>query len=108
MTADVKRPSLPELITFSVRRSLGTILFTLFVIWAMYRGWSLRDENYLTAASGVGYWLGIVGGSMMLLLLLYPVRKHVSAIRNWGKVRYWFFHSHDVRYSRAPADSVSF
>ncbi|WP_338353348.1 hypothetical protein [Thalassolituus oleivorans] len=91
MTADVKRPSLPELITFSVRRSLGTILFTLFVIWAMYRGWSLRDENYLTAASGVGYWLGIVGGSMMLLLLLYPVRKHVSAMRNWGKVRYWFF-----------------
>jgi hypothetical protein len=25
-----------------------------------------------------------------LLLLLYPLRKHVAALRNWGKVKHWF------------------
>jgi len=27
---------------------------------------------------------------LMLLLLLYPLRKHVAALRNWGKVKHWF------------------
>jgi hypothetical protein len=27
---------------------------------------------------------------MMLLLLLYPLRKHVAMLRNWGPVKYWF------------------
>jgi len=26
----------------------------------------------------------------MLLLLLYPLRKHVAAFRNWGAVKHWF------------------
>lgn len=88
---ELRRAKLPELISFSLPQSMGTYLFAFFVLWAMYRGWSLRDEHYLTAATGIGYWLGIIGGSMMLLLLLYPVRKHVFALRNFGKVRYWFF-----------------
>ncbi|MDF1762257.1 MAG: hypothetical protein P1U57_02510 [Oleibacter sp.] len=91
MSTDTKKISLPELVGESFSRRFGTTLFSLVVLWAIFRGWSLRDEHYLTAASGVGYWLGIVGGSMMLLLLLYPVRKHVFAFRNFGKVRYWFF-----------------
>jgi hypothetical protein len=27
---------------------------------------------------------------MMLLMLLYPIRKHMRFARNWGPVRYWF------------------
>jgi hypothetical protein len=27
---------------------------------------------------------------MMLLMLLYPVRKHFAFARNWGALRYWF------------------
>ena len=34
--------------------------------------------------------LGIIGGSMMLTLLLYPVRKHVRLFRQLAPVRYWF------------------
>jgi hypothetical protein len=40
--------------------------------------------------AGIGYWLGIAGGSMMLLLLLYPVRKRVRALGFLGKTKYWF------------------
>ena len=38
----------------------------------------------------IGYNLGLAGGIAMLLLLLYPLRKHVRALRNWGAVKHWF------------------
>ncbi len=38
----------------------------------------------------MGYYFGYVGGVMMLLMLLYPLRKHVGWARNWGPLRYWF------------------
>ncbi|MDH3343144.1 MAG: transcriptional regulator [Gammaproteobacteria bacterium] len=66
------------------------ILFFSAVAWALYRGWQLRDEHYLIAEKGTGYALGIIGGLLMLLLLLYPLRKHWRPIRNWGPIRYWF------------------
>ena len=59
----------------------GSWLFSLFVIAVLYYGWSIRDEGYLTAESGLGYALGIIGGTLMLLLLLYPVRKRVRSMR---------------------------
>jgi hypothetical protein len=36
------------------------------------------------------YWIGIIGSVMMLLMLLYPVRKHMKFAQNWGSLRYWF------------------
>lgn len=53
-------------------------------------GFSARDEYYLSAESGLGYGLGILGLSLMVLLLLYSLRKRVRAIRSWGPIRYWF------------------
>ena len=38
-------------------------------------GWFLPLDRYLSPRQGAGYWLGILGGSMMLLLLIYPLRK---------------------------------
>lgn len=69
---------------------IGSWLFFGGIAWLLWRGWQVRDQQYLTAESGVGYWLGIVGGSLMLALLLYPVRKQVSWMRHWGPIRYWF------------------
>lgn len=55
---------------------IATWVFTLVVIIALYLGWQIRHEYYINAELGVGYYLGIVGGSMMLLLLIYPIKKH--------------------------------
>jgi len=43
-----------------------------------------------TPGSDLGYWLGVVGGIAMLLLLAYPLRKRVRAIRAWGDARGFF------------------
>ncbi len=34
--------------------------------------------------------MGVVGGSMMLALLLYPLRKHWGRLRGAGPIRHWF------------------
>jgi len=53
-------------------------------------GWILRDQNYVNPEEGVGYWLGIVGGSVMLILILYPVRKRSKLLRMLGPTTVWF------------------
>ncbi len=68
---------------------VGTLLFAAAVIVALYLGWANRDEEYISADTGLGYWLGIVGSLMMLALLLYPVRKKARYLR-FGKVPTWF------------------
>jgi hypothetical protein len=45
---------------------------------------------YLSPESGLGYALGILGGSMMLLLIVYPLRKRIRALRFLGSVPRWF------------------
>lgn len=57
---------------------------------AIGAGWLLRDQHFIDPQDGVGYWLGIIGGSMMLVLLLYPLRKRIRMLRFLGKTKHWF------------------
>lgn len=81
---------------------LGSLLFFAAVTAALYAGWSVRGEAYLTAESGLGYALGITGGVMMLLLGLYPLRKRARFMRNMGSVRHWF-RAHMIKGVLGPA-----
>ena len=53
-------------------------------------GWLVRDFDLINPETGVGYWLGIIGGSMMLTLLLYPLRKRFRFMSRLGATRHWF------------------
>ncbi len=57
---------------------------------ALVAGWAAKDHRYLVAESGAGYWFGIVGGSLMLLLLIYPMRKRFIRWSVIGSVKSWF------------------
>ncbi len=65
-------------------------IFGTAVVFALCIGWLSRDDNGLTPGSGVGYWLGIAGGSLMLLVTLYPLRKRMRSLRGFGTVTFWF------------------
>lgn len=78
-----------QLETPLITRMAGMFFFA-SVSWLLFRGWQLRDEHYFTADRGLGYAFGITGGVLMLLLLLYPLRKNLRFMRNWGPIRYWF------------------
>lgn len=71
-------------------------LNTLTAVWygsiaaILYLGWTVRGERYIVAETGIGYWLGIIGGSMMLLLLVYPLRKQHPKWTYLGSIKFWF------------------
>lgn len=71
-------------------RYFSTILFSLFIIGILSFAWSERDEFWYNAEEGLGYAFGIIGSTMMVLLLLYPARKYWKPMRRLSKVQYWF------------------
>lgn len=70
----------PASLQMSARIGEGAkyLLATVLVCGSLYFGWAIRDDYVIDAERGLGYALGIVGGSAMLLLLLYPVRKRLA------------------------------
>jgi len=89
-----RRPDgLLDSIKSALRRAIST-LSTLLFIGAMgvllLMAWANRSEAVWTAEEGWGYAFGIIGGSLMLLLLLYPLRKRWRVMAKWLTVKFWF------------------
>ena len=57
---------------------------------ALIGGLLLREQKLVNPQDGFGYWLGIVGGLLMLFLLLYPAGKKSTILRRIGLVKHWF------------------
>ena len=57
---------------------------------AITAGYLLSELDLISPKNGLGYWLGIIGGSMMLTLLLYPLRKRIRVLHALGPTRHWF------------------
>ena len=72
-----------------VRKNLSK-LFYLSILALILAGWKNKEFSNLTPESGSGYWLGIIGGSLMLLLLLYPLRKKMRFFNMFGNIKHWF------------------
>lgn len=53
----------------------------------------IHDNQPYTPANGVGYWIGLVGGCIMALILIYPLCKRLRLPKLFGPLRHWFrFH----------------
>jgi hypothetical protein len=65
---------------------LWGIVVALLIIW----GANANLDRYITPQRGLGYWLGIIGGSMMLLLLVYSARKRAAWLAWLGGIPSWF------------------
>ena len=70
-------------------RHLPAVGLALCIV-ALAAGLLLPIERYLHPQYGAGYWLGVAGGSLMLIMLVYPVRKRVRALAIPGSVPFWF------------------
>lgn len=68
----------------------SSTVFTVFVLGMLWFGTHFPTQRYISPQHGLGYALGIVGGSMMLLLLLYPLRKRVPWLKFMGRMALWF------------------
>jgi hypothetical protein len=65
-------------------------LFGLAVCAGLGAAYMVSEEQHIVPGSGIGYALGITGSLLMLLLLLYPVRKSLRSLSSAGSVRLWF------------------
>ena len=73
-----------------VRRNAGALQWYLLLALLITFGWLISDYELIDPKHGVGYWLGITGGTLMLLLLLYPLRKRIRLLHALGPTRIWF------------------
>jgi hypothetical protein len=56
----------------------------------LWVGFRMPTERYITPKRGFGYALGIIGGSLMLLLFLYSARKRIPWLHFLGSTTGWF------------------
>lgn len=71
-------------------REIGAIAMLLGVSLLVLCAWAVGRWGGFTAGSRIGYNLGLAGGIMMLLLFLYPLRKHLRFMHGMGPAKYWF------------------
>ena len=72
------------------RRRSSAAFWLVLTLVAIIAGFVLPTEKYLTPQDGLGYALGIIGGSFMLALLIYPMRKRKPSLAFLGSIRAWF------------------
>jgi hypothetical protein len=72
--------------TRAQRRLLHALTWLALILLVIY---GARTDAY-AVDSDFAYWLGVGGGSAMLTLLLYPLRKRLRGRFALGGVRYWF------------------
>ncbi len=70
--------------------ALITTLLYAFVCFVIYAGWCFEEYELVTAERGTGYYLGIVGTVLMLLLVVYPLRKRIHSLAFLGGNKLWF------------------
>jgi hypothetical protein len=66
-----------------------TLAFSIAAL-ILLAAWVGSRQSFYRAGDDFGYLLGLVGGVMMLLLLLYPLRKHIRVLHHAGPIRHWF------------------
>lgn len=75
----------------SALRRAGRVLLFLAVCAAVaVLGWRASNGEFYRRGSDFAYWLGVVGGTMMLVLLSYPLRKHIRVLGRLGALKHWF------------------
>lgn len=89
-TLEATAPARPTVAVAERRRASGDLWVYFSIGLVVGLTWWVTQQGWFKAGDDVGYWLGVAGGTMMLLLLSYPLRKYVRALHRLGKVKWWF------------------
>ena len=78
-----------QLSKMEARVALSAFGLIVFVLTAAWFSW---DEQYsIVGDAEAAYNYGLVGGSMMLIILVYALRKRMRALSKVGDIRYWYY-----------------
>lgn len=68
----------------------GDLLVYATLVLLTWGAWEFARLELFTAGDDVGYWIGVVGAVMMVLLFSYPLRKRFRFMQRLGKAKWWF------------------
>lgn len=69
----------------------GDLLLYALLVALVYAAWYVNRSWLVPSDSDTVYWIGVAGGSLMLALFVYPLRKYVGFMRGLGHVKSWFW-----------------
>ena len=75
----------------SLEMLTGDTLVYLVLALLVWGTWRISQLGLFTPGDDTGYWLGVTGAVMMLILLSYPLRKHLRFAYGWGNIKGWFW-----------------
>jgi hypothetical protein len=82
-------PAGADLAPGRTRRFKDIYLYALIAVLVV-SAWLFSRLGYFKPGDDVGYWIGVAGATMMLLLFSYPLRKYLRFTHRWGKIKWWF------------------
>ena len=68
----------------------GWTLYLIVITLLLVAGFFVSYDHLYEPGDNVGYNLGLAGALMMLSLLVYPLRKRIGFMKNWGLQPKWF------------------
>jgi len=74
---------------FSSTLPVDVVVYLVIAVLVLFV-WQISRLELFQAGDNTGYWLGVAGGTMMVLLFSYPLRKHFKFTRKWGSMKVWF------------------
>ena len=81
----------PRKVSTGNDQARGDLLLYLLLLALVGAAWQVSELELVKPSSDLGYWLGVAGGSCMLALFVYPMRKYLRFMQGWGKVKGWFW-----------------
>jgi hypothetical protein len=69
----------------------GDILLYALLALLVAAAWQITQLKLFKPNDDLSYWIAVAGGSMMLALFSYPLRKYVRFMQGLGKVKWWFW-----------------
>jgi hypothetical protein len=82
------RSSLTPEISHAAR--IGRLVFIIATLLVLGFGARLSAVEQFTPSEGPGYMFGIIGATLLLVLLLYPLRKRFKFMNDMGSAPAWF------------------
>lgn len=69
----------------------GDLLLYVLLAALVAAAWLISRLQLFKASDDTSYWIAVTGGSMMLVLFTYPLRKYLRFMQGLGKVKWWFW-----------------
>lgn len=69
----------------------GDLLLYLLLAALVGSAWQISRAGWFGPSDDISYWLAVAGGTAMLLLFAYPLRKYSRVMQRLGRMKFWFW-----------------